>query len=70
MTKSNCGKTNVMINLIESFNGLRFKNIYIYTKSLYQPYLRELINPIKEISLYTIAENEQIPSPAAKNNIQ
>lgn len=27
---SNCGKTNVMISLIEHENGLKFENIYIY----------------------------------------
>jgi hypothetical protein len=33
---SNCGKTNVIISLIEHPNGLKFKNIYVYSKSLYQ----------------------------------
>ena len=59
-------KTNI-ISLIENLNGLRFQNIYIYTKSLYQLqycYLRELINPIKGFSLYTFSENEQILNPA------
>ena len=31
---SNCDKTNVMITLIESPNGLCFKNVYIYTQSI------------------------------------
>lgn len=64
---SNCGKTNVMISLIESPNGLRFKNIYIYSKSLYQPkycYLKKLIKPLKEIKLFTFSENEKVLSPA------
>lgn len=64
---SNCGKTNVMISLIESPNGLSFKNIYIYSKSLYQPkycYLKTLINPIKGINLFTFSENEKVLSPA------
>lgn len=63
---SNCGKTNVMISLIESPNGLTFKNIYIYSKSLYQPkycYLKTLINPIKEINLFTFSENEKVLTP-------
>jgi len=47
---SNCGKTNVMLSLIESPNGLKFENIYVFSKSLYQPkyeYLEKLIKPIK-----------------------
>jgi len=34
---SNCGKTNIMLSLIESHNGLKFENVYIFSKSLYQP---------------------------------
>lgn len=63
---SNCGKTNVMFSLIESPNGLSFKNIYIYSKSLYQPkycYLKKLIGPIKGINLYMFTENEKVLSP-------
>lgn len=67
---SNCGKTNVMISLIESPNGLKFRNIYIYSKSLYQPkyqYLKKLITPIKGINLFTFSENEKVISPAKAN---
>jgi len=31
-----CGKTNIMFSLIESPNGLKFENVYIISKSLYQ----------------------------------
>lgn len=34
---SNCGKTNALLTLITHPNGLRFENIYIYSKSLKQP---------------------------------
>lgn len=67
---SNCGKTNVMISLIESPNGLTFKNIYIYSKSLYQPkycYLKKLIEPIKGLNLYAFSENEKVISPTKAN---
>ena len=30
---SNCGKTNVLISLLESPHGIRFENVYVYTKS-------------------------------------
>lgn len=69
---SNCGKTNVMISLLESPNGLKFENIYLYSKSLYQPkyeYLKRLITPIKGMGYYTFADNESvIPPNEAKTN--
>lgn len=34
---SNCGKINVVINLIEHENELKIENVYIYSKSLKQP---------------------------------
>lgn len=33
---SNCGKTNVLISLIEDPNGLRFENVYVFSKTLNQ----------------------------------
>lgn len=69
---SNCGKTNVMLSLIESPNGLRFENIYLYSKSLYQPkyeYLSKLIAPIKGMGYYTFSDNaDVIPPDEAKPN--
>jgi len=58
---SNCGKTNIMLGLL----GFKFENIYIFSKSLYQPkyeYLEKLIKPIKGMGYYTFSHNE------AKNN--
>lgn len=71
---SNCGKTNVMISLIESPNGLRFENIYLYSKSLYQPkykYLKKLISPIQGMGYFTFSDSESVISPeqAKKNSI-
>lgn len=71
---SNCGKTNVMINLIEHENGLRFENIYVYSKSLFQPkyiYLEKLLRPIKEIGYYSFSASADIlhPSEAKQNSI-
>lgn len=63
---SNCGKTNVMLSLIESPNGLKFKNIYVYSKSLYQPkyeYLKKLIKSVKGMEYFTFSENEDVISP-------
>ena len=31
---SNCDKSNMLISLLESRNGIRFENVYVYSKSL------------------------------------
>lgn len=71
---SNCGKTNLLIGLIESEHGLIFENIYIYSKSLEQDkykYLRKLFAPIKNIGFYTYTSSDKVipPSVAKKNSI-
>lgn len=72
--RSNCGKTNVMISLLEHPNGLRFENVYLYSKSLEQPkyvYLRKLLGPIKEIGFYEYIDGSKIlqPNEAKPNSI-
>lgn len=71
---SNCGKTNVIISLIEHPNGLKFENVYVYSKSLYQPkyeYLRRLLKPISEIGYFEFSNCEDVmkPSDAKPNSI-
>lgn len=69
---SNCGKTNVLISLIESPHGVRFENVYVYSKSLQQPkyqYLENLLSPIEEIGYFTFSNNSNvIPSSEALPN--
>lgn len=69
---SNCGKTNALLSLIIHPNGLRFENIYLYSKSLNQPkyqYLEKLLKPLKDVNYYPFSENEQvIPVNDAKQN--
>lgn len=63
---SNCGKTNLMISLLEDSNGLRFKNVYIYSKSLQQPkymYLKKLLTSIKGLGYFEYSENTEIIEP-------
>ena len=63
---SACGKTNTLISLIESENGLRFENIYLYTKTLDQnkyKYLCELMRSIKEIGFYTFSSSDNTIEP-------
>jgi len=54
---SNCGKTNVLISLLESPHGIRFENVY--SKSLQQLKYRNLENllaPIEEIGYFTFSK--------------
>ena len=59
--------TNVMLTLIEHPNGLKFKNIYLYSKSLYQPkyiYLEKLLKPIKGIGYFAYNNSDDILPPS------
>lgn len=63
---SGCGKTNVMISLLTNINGLRFENIYVYSKSLYQSkyeYLRKLFKPLGYIGYCESANDVDIVPP-------
>lgn len=63
-----CGKTNLLIGMIESEHGLKFENIYIYSKSLEQDkykYLRKLLSPLKHIGFYTFTSSDEVIAPSA-----
>jgi Poxvirus A32 protein len=63
---SGCGKTNVILSLLYDKNGLRFENVYIYSKSLDQPKYKQLehvLNLIPQIGYYKYSDNEEIISP-------
>ena len=72
---SACGKTNALLALLIHPNGLRFKNLYVYSKSLNQPkykFLEELFRPMKkQIGYYTFTEHENVifPHDALPNSI-
>jgi len=71
---SNCGKTNVMFSLLTDLNGLKFENVYIYSKSLYQPkyqVLEKISEQVKGLGFFTFSDNAEImePSMARKNSI-
>lgn len=62
---SGCGKTNVVVTLLEHPNGIRFENVYLYSKSLHQPkyeYLRRLLKPMKDIGYSEYDEGENVIS--------
>lgn len=69
---SNCGKTNCMLSLLLNLNGLKYENIYIYSKSLHQPkykYLEQLMSTIPELGYYTFSNNcDVIPIEQSKRN--
>lgn len=71
---SGSGKTNVLLGLLTHKNGLRFNNIYIYSKSIQQPkyqYLFDILEPIKEVGLHVFNDRDEIlkPNEADKNTI-
>lgn len=63
---SNSGKTNVVFNMLTDRNGLHFNNVYIFSKSLYQPkyqLLEKVLCNVKEISFFKFNANEDIMEP-------
>ncbi|XP_070170812.1 coiled-coil domain-containing protein 39-like [Polyergus mexicanus] len=64
---SSCGKTNALISLLESPHGVRFENVYVYSKSLQQPkyqYLENLLTPMEDIGYFTFSNNFDVISPS------
>ena len=71
---SNCGKTNLLMNLLYNENGLAFQNIYLYTKSRYQTKYQQLESVLKmvpEIGYFPFDDNESVihPDEAKPNSI-
>lgn len=71
---SNCGKTNALLTLITHDNGLRFENVYIYSKSLNQPkyeFLKRLLEPVAGMGYYPFGDREEVvkPEDARPNSI-
>lgn len=49
--------------MLESPNGLRFENVYVYAKSLFQPkyvYLKKLLESIKGIGCFMFSPNDSV----------
>lgn len=69
---SNCGKTNVMIGLLTHPHGLQFENVYIYSKSLYQPkyeYLRKVLDSVVSYNQFKDSDAIITPAEAKVNSI-
>lgn len=71
---SGSGKTNILLGLLTHENGVRFKNIYIYGKSLQQPkyrHLSEILKPMREVGYYAYTNHDEIikPEEAKENSV-
>lgn len=71
---SGCGKTCVMISLLVDENGLKFNNVYVYSKSLYQPkyqFLKSILDRVSQIKYFPFKDSDEIvdPSEARENSI-
>ena len=71
---SNCGKTNALLTLLTHPNGLRFENIYIYSKSLNQPkyrFLEKVLQSVNDIKYFPFNEHGEVvqPNEAQPNSI-
>jgi hypothetical protein len=63
--RSNSGKSNVLLTLIEHPLGLKFYNIYLYSNSLHQAkyeYLKKMVQHVKEIGYFTFSTNKDLVS--------
>lgn len=71
---SNCGKTNVMLSLLLHENGLKFKHIYLYSKTAFQPkylFLKEVMQRIPRANFYLLNESNEVlhPNEALTNSV-
>lgn len=71
---SGCGKTNAILSLIFHPNGLKFENIYVYSKSLYQPkykLLKSVLDNVKDVGFFSYKDSDEIiePSKAIINSL-
>lgn len=63
---SNCGKTNSLLALITHPNGIRFENVYVYSKSLNQPkyeFLKKLLESIDGMQYFPFSEHDEVITP-------
>lgn len=64
---SNCGKTNLVIGLLLHPDGLYFRNVYLYSKTLFQPkyvFLEKVMNLVPGIGYFKYRDNDEVLSPS------
>lgn len=63
---SNSGKTNAVFNLLFDRNGLCFSNVYVFSKSLYQPkykFLETVLADVDGVGYFPYNNNDDIITP-------
>lgn len=63
---SNCGKTNVVVCLLLDVNGLKYQNVYLYSKTPFQPkyeYLGKVFKPVKDLGYFVFSDSSDIVKP-------
>lgn len=63
---SNSGKTNLMLNLLFDANALKFDNIYVFSKSIYQPkykFLARVMKGVPEVGYFEFTDNDSLSHP-------
>lgn len=63
---SNCGKTNLIVGLLLHKSGLRFQNVYVYSKTLFQPlyqFLEKILSMVPTVKFQKYRENDEVISP-------
>lgn len=63
---SGCGKTNAVLSLLLSRNGVRFQNVYVYSKSLEQSKYRHLgvvLGGLPEVGYHTFDNTAEVVAP-------
>lgn len=71
---SNCGKTNIILSLLLHKNGLKFQNIYLYSKTTFQPkykFLQQVLERIPEVNFFIFNNDKEVihPNEASRNSI-
>lgn len=60
---SGCGKTNLLLTLLLDINGLKFQNVYLYSKSLSQPkylFLGKVFQQVPTVNFYTFSDKSEV----------
>lgn len=60
---SNCGKTNVMLSLLINENGVKFKNVYLYSKTAFQTkyqFLSQVLSLVPDANFYVFKKNSDV----------
>ena len=69
---SNCGKTNLLLSLLVDKNGLKFKNVYLFSKSMQQPkydLLDKILSNVDGVSFYRFGNQILKTDDVEKNSV-